>query len=143
MFFERIFYVYSPGSCLPTLPTLSTAEGFPIKQIEPRNPSCSRWTGTGHIPGRGSLAPHPRPGQHGLSKGIQPVSTLSIGVTPLISVSIVDELSQSARRRPPWEVQQKPPVCSLRQRPNFTSIYILTVLKCPISVHCENFANVR
>ena len=51
MFFERIFYVYSPGSCLPTLLTLSTAEGFPIKQIEPRNPSCS--AGPGQVIFRG------------------------------------------------------------------------------------------
>ena len=55
MFFERIFYVYSPGSCLPTLLTLSTAEGFPIKQIAPRNPSCSRWTGTLHLRGEAHL----------------------------------------------------------------------------------------
>ena len=51
MFFERIFYVYPPGSCLPTLLTLSTAEGFPIKQIEPRNPSSS--AGAGQVIFRG------------------------------------------------------------------------------------------
>ena len=42
-------------SCLPTLLTLSTAEGFPIKQIAPRNPSCSRWTGTLRLRGEPHL----------------------------------------------------------------------------------------
>ena len=44
-----------PRSCLPTLLTLSTAKGFPIKQIAPRNPSCSRWTGTLRLRGEPHL----------------------------------------------------------------------------------------
>ena len=105
MFFERIFYVYSPSSCLPTLLTLSTAEGFPIKQIAPRNPSSS--AGPGQVIFRGEahlLLTRGLDNMVSVKVDIYYLASVNIvnkGVTPVIGVSsIVYEPSRSAWRRP-------------------------------------------